>query len=317
MDSAPSEVYAGIDVAKDWLDLHVASNEHSERFDNTNEGIEQLVARLISLGATFVAFEHTGRYGRKLMAALEASQINSAMIDGRQIRGFATAIRRIAKTDPLDAKTIAEFASLIRPTKQTYPLEQELKLNDLVVRRRQIVDIGQMEKARLTQDTNEDAIDSINQHLVWLKAEERRFGKLILDMIQSRSDWRRRYEIIKSYPGAGPVLASTLTAELPELGRIGRSKISALVGVAPIPRESGQITDRRRIIGGRKSVRNALYMASISAQRLNPVIAQVIEKLVSAGKPRKVTRVAAMRKMLITIDAMVRDDRPWNPDIGR
>jgi len=316
MDSVQPEVFAGIDVAKDWLDLHVEPNEHSERFDNTNEGIQLLIERLTSLGATFVAFEHTGRYGRKLMGALEASQINSAMIDGRQIRGFATAIRRIAKTDPLDAKTIAEFASLIRPTKQTYPLEQELKPNDLVVRRRQVVDFSKMEKARLTQDTNEEAINSINQHLAWLKAEEQRLSELIFEMIGSRSDWKRRYEIIKSYPGAGPVLASTLTAELPELGRIGKSKISSLVGVAPIPRESGQITDRRRIVGGRKSVRNALYMASISAQRTNPTIAKVIEKMVSAGKPKKVARVAAMRKMLITIDAMVRDDRPWDPDVG-
>jgi transposase len=170
-----------------------------------------------------------------------------------------------------------------------------------------------MEKARLKQDNNDAAVRSINDHIVWLKSEEKRLSATVMEMIQSRSDWRRRYEIIKSYPGAGPVLASTMTAELPELGRIGKSKIAALVGIAPIPKESGQITDRRRFVGGRKTVRNALYVASISAQQANPTIRYTIERLVSAGKPRKVARVAAMRKMLITIDAMVRDDRLWSP----
>jgi transposase len=169
------------------------------------------------------------------MAGLEKASIPAAIIDGRQIRSFATVIRRQAKTDQLDARTIAEFAALIRPTQQTFPLEQELKFNDLVVRRRQLVAAMAAEKTRNTQDVDPEVSASVDRHLYWLREEVKGLEKRILDMIQSREDWRRKYQIVMSYPGAGKVLASTLTAELPELGKIGKARIASLVGVAPIP----------------------------------------------------------------------------------
>jgi transposase len=309
----PREIFVGIDVAKDWLDLFAWPEGDGRRFDNSDDGVRQIVEYVTEIGAVFVAFEHTGRYGRRLMSALERSSIPAAIIDGRQIRSFANVIRRQAKTDQLDAKTIAEFAALIRPTQQTFPLEHELKFNDLVVRRRQLVNFASIEKTRNTQNIDAEAYESANRHLAWLRSEIAVLEARIHEMIMSREDWRRKYQIVRSYPGAGNVLATTLVAELPELGRIGRSKISALVGVAPIPRESGQISDRRHIRGGRKPVRNALFMSSISAQKHNPEIESLISRMQAAGKPKRVARVAAMRKMLITLDALVRDDREWEP----
>jgi transposase len=313
MSVATREIFVGIDVAKDWLDLFAWPDGDGKRFENSEDGVCQIVDHVTRIGAVLVAFEHTGRYGRRLMSALERSTIPSAVIDGRQIRSFANVIRRQAKTDQLDAKTIAEFAALIRPMQQTFPLELELKFNDLVVRRRQLVAFAAIEKTRNTQNVDAEAYESANRHLAWLRGEIAELEGRIHELIMSREDWRRKYEIVRSYPGAGNILASTLVAELPELGRIGKSKISALVGVAPIPRESGQITDRRHIRGGRKQVRNALFMSSISAQKHNPEIENLISRLQASGKPKRVVRVAAMRKILITLDALVRDDRVWEP----
>ena len=307
------EMYIGIDVAKDWLELFVWPDGEAARYDNTDTGVSSVIEFLLKIRAVFVAFEHTGRYGRRLMVALERASIPAAVIDGRQIRSFANVIRRQGKTDQLDARTIAEFAALIRPTQQTFRLEIELKFNDLVVRRRQLVEIMAGEKSRYSQNVDVEASESLQRHLAWLRQELAVLDKKIVEMIKSREDWRRKYLIVRSYPGAGKVLASTLVAELPELGRIGKSQISSLVGVAPFPWDSGQITGRRRIRGGRKPVRNALYMASISAQRHNPDIGRVISRLLADGKPKKVARVAAMRKMLLTLDAMVRADREWEP----
>lgn len=309
------ERYVGIDISKEKLDVATAPDAKHFTVENSPGGMQEFVAWLIDTKPSLVAFEHTGRLTRNLIEALDEAGIPAAAINAKQIRYFARVLKRETKTDKLDALTVAEFASLIRPVATTMPTKRERELQDMVARRRQIANDITKEKIRQKQHTSEYAQASLQRHILWMKDELVSIELAIDSQIDDNPDWDRRRQIITSLPGAGSVLAFTLISDLPELGHLTRKQISALVGVAPIAHESGQVTERKHIRGGRFFVRSMLYMASLSGTHSNPDMKTLFTRLRESGKPHMVARVAVMRKMLITLNAMVRDNRMWKEPI--
>lgn len=308
------ESFVGIDISRDHLDIALWPSSSSQRFANTGPGIDELIAKLVDLKPTLVVYEPMGPMGRRLVDALAEAGIQSAAINPWRIRSFARAMSRRSKTDRLDAITIAEFAATIRPTASKAPNQEEYELHDLVGRRRQIAEMMRDDKIRRAHAGSDEAVYSADVHLEWLKKESGRLDDLIDEAIEARSDWSHKRALLMTFKGVGPVASAALVADLPELGLLTRREIASLAGLAPMPWESGQSSGRRRIKGGRKRVRTALFMCTISAVGSNPRIKSYFKSLRERGKTSKVAFVASMRKILITLNAMVRDDRPWTPE---
>lgn len=306
-------VYVGIDVSKAELEVSVWPIGEASTVPNSAAGISRLIKRLIELDAQTVAFEHTGNMTRDLTDALREAEIPSVILDSRKVRWFATVVGRSGKTDRLDAELIAQFAATLKPNVSPLPTAEERALADLVRRHRQLTVIAGSERVKHGQDHDAEVVRSVEAHLAWLKGDLTELAAIIDARIEARPEWRFRRDLIRSMPGCGPVFARVAIAELPELGRTEHKRLVSLVGVAPIPKDSGKSQGKRRVRGGRFGVRTALYMASISATRTNPDMAAYYGRLVLAGKPRMVARVATMRKMLIALNAMVRDGREWSP----
>jgi transposase len=306
--------FVGIDVSKDRLDVaalpsgEVWSQEHDE------SGIEALVQKLGELDLESVIVEATGGLERTLVASLAAAAIPVIVINPRQVRDFAKATGQLAKTDSIDAMILALFGQRVRPELRELPDEDTRALESLLIRRRQIIEMLVAENHRVPLASPAIGKD-LKAHIHFLEKRLDRVDAEIDGAIKNSPVWRTKDALFRSVPGVGPVLSRTLLAELPELGRLSNNQISKLVGVAPLNRDSGRFRGKRRIWGGRASVRSVLYMAALSASRWNPVIRDYYERLVGAGKAHKVALVACMRKLLITLNSMARSGQSWSPSL--
>ena len=306
-----SGVHVGIDVSKDHLDIAIEPGQASQT-SNDETGIAGLVERLLALQPTTVILEATGGFELPLTGALLAACLPVVVVNPRQVRDFARATGQLAKTDAIDARVLARFGGAVRPELRPLPDEATQELAALVARRRQLVEMLTAEKNRLRLAARAVRRD-IQQHIRWL---ERRLSDLDGDLAQqvrSSPSWRERDDLLQSVPGIGPVSSVTFLAQLPELGRLNRKEIAALVGVAPLNRDSGTLRGRRVVWGGRSHVRAALYMATLTATRHNPVIRSFYTRLLAAGKPKKVALVACMRRLLTVLNAISRDRATWQP----
>lgn len=305
------QVVVGIDVSKDRLDVHVWPADQAFHADNTPAGIAPVIERLVPLGVTLVVVEATGRYERRVAFELMSAGFEVAVVNPRQPRDFAKATGQLAKTDRIDAKILARFGAVIGPRTSELPSENQLLLDELVGRRRQLVDMLTAETQRHEQAFNARLRTSIAKLLRTLDRELKLVEARIAELLDRDDDWRAKLQLLKSVPGVGEATAATLIAELPELGQLNRQEIAALVGVAPMNCDSGKHRGQRHIIGGRQSVRNILYMATLTARTYNPLIRAMATRLTQAGKPFKVMMTACLRKLLTILNTMMRNNEPW------
>jgi transposase len=305
------ENFVGIDVSQDRLDVHVRPDGESFAVARQGEALAGLVERLRTLAPALVVMEATGGYETVVASAIAAAQLPLAVVNPRQIRDFARATGKLAKTDRIDAAAIAHFAEAIRPPARPVADADAQALGELVARRRQVIEMIVAEGNRRRRASQRRVIGAIERHLAVLQAELSELDRDIDDAIRKTPAWQADAELLQSVPGVGPATLRTLIAELPELGRLTRRKIAALAGLAPINRDSGTMRGRRTISGGRAAVRAALYMAALVASRRNPVIAAHYKKLRAAGKTGKQALVACMRKLLVILNAILRDRKPW------
>lgn len=309
-DMKKENVYAGIDIAKANLDIAFYSSEKKWQFPNDDTGIDQVIRLLKEYNAALVVMEATGGYETPLAYALQAAGIPAAIINPREVRDFAKATGKLAKTDALDARVLAHFAAAIEPEPRPVSDEEMQELGALLARRRQISDMLTAEKNRL--HTAKKAVRaSIKGHIAYLEKEKGGIETGLQNKIQESQIEREKYNLLSSVPGVGPTLCATLLIDLPELGTLNKRQIAALVGVAPLNRDSGTLRGKRTVWGGRAAVRSSLYMASLVATRFNPVIKQFYERLCAAGKAKKVALTACMRKLLIILNAMLKHRTPW------
>jgi transposase len=307
--------YIGVDVAKSHLDLAAHLSGQPWRVANDEAGISAIVTHLRELAPTLIVLEPTGGLELPLTAALAAAGLPVAVVNPRQVRDFAKATGRLAKTDRLDARVLAHFAHGVRPTPRPLPDAQTQELADLVTRRHQLVQMLTAEKNRLAS-TRLPLRQRVQAHIRWLKQELSDADKQLSTTIQDSPLWRAKDDLLQSVQGIGPVVSITLMADLPELGTMEHQKIAGLVGLAPLNRDSGLLRGKRRIWGGRARVRAALYMATLVATRHNPVIKAFYQRLLAAGKVKKVALTACMHKLLTILNAMVKHNRPWDPQLN-
>lgn len=306
----PANVYVGIDVAKDWLDVAQRPGGEAWRVSSDETGVAALVERLKGVRPTLVVLEATGGLQIPTVAALAAAGLRTVVVNPRQVRQFAGATGRLAKTDAIDAQVLAQFGEAVRPEVRPLPDAATQELSALVNRRRQLIEMLTAEKNRLRLAT-EKVRPNIEAHIRWLEGQLLDLEGGLGDVIRSSPVWRERDNLLQSVPGVGPVLSSVLLADLPELGKLSRKEVAALVGVAPLNRDSGLFRGRRQVWGGRSHVRTALYMAALVATRYNPVIRSFYQHLLSAGKAKKVALTACMRKLLTILNAMMHHQVPW------
>ncbi len=304
-------MFVGIDVSKDRLDVHLRPGGEAFAVARDGEGLAALTARLAGLTPSLIVLEATGGFETVVASALAAAHLPLAVVNPRQIRDFARATGKLAKTDALDAASIARFAEAIRPEPRPVADEEALLLGELVARRRQLIDMMTAERNRRRQLTSKALIKKLDRHLDLLQEQLAELEADIGTTIKGSPAWREKDELLQSVPGIGPKIALTLIAELPELGTISRREIAALAGVAPFNRDSGTMRGRRMIAGGRTPVRAALYMSVLVSIRRNLPLANHYERLPAAGKPAKVAIVACMRKLLTTLNAILRDQKSW------
>jgi transposase len=307
-----SPVFVGIDVSK--AELVVAVHPSGDRWTSatTPSALETLVARLRDRRPQVIVMEATAGYELPLAAACAAAQLPVAVVNPRQVRAFAQAIGRTAKTDAIDAAVLALFAARVQPPARAVADADTQALAGLVTRRRQLLEMLGAERQRLEKAPATGPITrDLRNHIRWLERRVHDVDEEIGTAIHDSAVWRVQEDLLRTVPGIGPTVARTLLAELPELGRLDRRAIAALVGVAPFNRDSGQWRGRRMIWGGRASVRTALYMGALVASRYNPVMRAFYQRLRAAGKPAKVALVAVMRKLLTTVNAMMKHQTRW------
>ena len=304
-------IFVGIDVAKDRLDVHVRPSGEAFAVARDGKGLDALADRLGGLDVSLVVLEATGGFEIAAAAALCAAGLPLAVVNPRQIRDFARATGRLAKTDALDAEAIARFAEAVRPEPRPMPDKQARALAELVARRRQIVEMMTAERNRRKRLASRRMIGSVDRVLAALRRELADLDSEIGDAIRQTPAWRRAENLLKSVPGVGDVTARTLIADLPELGTLRRRQIAALVGVAPFNRDSGRMRGRRTVWGGRANVRATLYMAALVASKHNPVLKAFYQRLIADGKLKKVALTAVMRKLITILNAILRDQKPW------
>ena len=307
--------WVGIDVCQKYLDVYIRPVGKLFQVTNDENGIAELIKILTEIKPELIVFEATG--GMELRAAIELTQaeLAVAIINPRQARDFAKATGQLAKTDAIDARILAHFADAIRPQVRAIKDESSRQLQDLVQRRRQISDMITAEKNRLRGKTH-SVQSGIKEHIKWLEAQLKEIESQIKDAIASDEDWQQQQQLLTSVPGVGEVVATTLISSLPELGKLSHKSISYLVGLAPLNRDSGKSRSKRRIWGGRANVRCVLYMAALVAVRFNPVIKNFYQRLLAQGKLKKVALTACMHKLLILLNAMIRDSQTWQPQIN-
>jgi transposase len=308
---ACAPVFAGIDVAKDRLDVHLRPSGQTFAVPRNGTGIEQLLDRLRGAPPTLVVMEATGGFELTVAAAIAGAGLPLAVVNPRQIRDFARATGRLAKTDRLDAEMIALFAERIHPEPRPVPDEDAQALAELVARRRQIIEMIGMELNRRRQARAKRVARTIAATLRVLEAQLAEIDDDIDGAIRGTPAWRAADDLLQSVPGVGPVASRTLIAEMPELGQLDRRAAAALVGVAPINRDSGRMRGHRSIAGGRTTLRCALFMATLSAVRWNPVLKAHYQQMLQRGRPKKVALIACLRRLLTILNAIIRAQQPW------
>jgi transposase len=306
-------ITVGIDVSKDRLDVVVRPDGEGFTVKRNAAGLEFLAARLRDLSPHLVALEATGGFETVAAAALASAGLPVVIVNPAQVRAFAKALGQRAKTDPIDAAVIAHFAEATQP--EVRPLRDEATqlLSDLVSRRRQIIEMIGAERQREKRITLARVKKSIGRLIATLEKELASLDAEIGDAVRGSPAWRAKEDLLSSVPSVGPTISRTLIAELPELGQLGRKQIAALVGLAPFTRQSGQWRGKSFIAGGRTAVRTVLFMGAMVARRRNPVLRAFFERLVAAGKPKMVALIAVARKLLVILNAIIRDNRPWQP----
>ena len=304
--------FVGLDIAKDRIDVCVRPSGDHWHADQSEAGVAQLVLRLSALTPTLVVVEATGGYETAIVTALAVAQVPVAVVNPRQVRDFAKALGRLAKTDTIDASVLALFAERVRPDVRPLPDDAHQELVALVTRRRQLLDMLTAERNRLAT-ARRSVRASVQQHVRWLERRVQNADADLTTTIQHSPLWRTTDDLLRSVPGIGPITSRMLIALLPELGALSRREIASLVGVAPHNCDSGQQRGRRVIWGGRASVRAPLYMATLAATRCNPIIRAFYQRLRAAGKPPLVALIAAMRKLLTILNAMVKHQTLWHP----
>lgn len=307
----PPDIYVGIDVAKDQLQVALRPGGEAWSVTNDRAGLRDLAKRLAASKPALVVLEATAGMEMPVAAALAAARLPVVAVNPRNARQFARATGRLAKTDVIDAHVLAQFGEAVKPPLRPLPDAATQELNALVTRRHQLVEMLAAERNRLTQAVAKAVRTGIQEHIRWL---ERRLADIDQDLSQAIRQtpvWREKDELFQSVQGVGPVLSTTLLAGLPELGALGRKQIAALVGVAPLNRDSGRFRGKRVVWGGRARVREALYMGTLVATRYNPVIRAFYQRLLAAGKPKKVALTPCMHKLLTILNAMARHETPW------
>lgn len=302
--------YVGIDVSKATLDVAIYSSPKKWQFTNDDPGIERLVEFLVKTAPALVVMEATGGYETPLAYALKEARIPCAVVNPREVRDFAKATKKLAKTDSLDAQVLAHFAAALEPEPRPISSGEAEELEALLSRRRQVIEMLTAEKNRL-HIARKPVREAIRAHINYLEKELAEIEFNLQGRIQESPAQRMKDNLLRSVPGVGPTLSTTLLVELPELGSLNRRQIAALVGVAPLNRDSGTLRGKRTVWGGRGQVRAALYMAALVATRFNPVIRQYYDRLCFAGKPKKVALTACMRKLLVILNAMLKHRIPW------
>ncbi len=313
MSTDERTTYVGIDVSKATLDVAILPAREHFVVGNDEAGIDELLGKLLAevSDALLVVLEASGGFERPVVAALAASEIALFVLNPRQARDFAKATGTLAKTDRLDAFVLARFAQAIRPVPRAIPDAEAREFQEILARRRQIIRMTTAEKNRLGATSSKAVRGRIQAHIRWLEKELSRTDRDLDEAIENSPTLKENEALLRSVPGVGPVLCRTLLAELPELGSLSSRELSALVGVAPLNRDSGTLRGRRTVWGGRARVREALYMGALIASRFNPAIKEFYERLVEAGKPKKVALVACMRKLLVILNAVMRERTPW------
>jgi transposase len=290
----------------------LSSEERSWTIPNEPAAIAKFVVEMQEEQPVLIVLEATGGLEMLVSSALAVVGLPVVVVNPRQVRDFARASGLLAKTDKLDARVLAQFGRVMNPTPRSIPDECAQQLQALIARRRLILDMITAENNRLSLSPR-PVREDIRKHITWLQRRLKQIDKDLDGAVRNSPIWREKDNLLKSVPGVGPVLSMTLLANLPELGTLNRRKIAALVGVAPFNRDSGTLRGRRTIWGGRSAVRAVLYMATLSAVRFNPVIRQFHERLKAAGKAPKVALTACMRKLLVILNAVIRNERPWQP----
>ena len=314
MISSP-QAFIGIDVSQSSWDVHILPQGSSFSIRVDDGASERLLEKLGDSAGALVVVEATGGVERAVVAALLDAGWTVAVVNPRCIRDFAKALNRLAKTDRIDAQTIAEFACRVQPRPTQKIPENQQRLDALVTRRRQLVGLRSMEQTRKHQAADRLAKRSIDMTIRFLDRQVDEIDQAIAKLIDADDQWRAKRDVIQSVPGVGPITSAALVAELPELGQLNRQEIAALAGVAPFNHDSGQLRGQRRIRGGRAAVRKTLYMAAFVAKRCNPTIRTFANRLHHAGKPFKVVLTACMRKLLTILNTLIRTKTHWNPSL--
>jgi transposase len=309
---ATSHAFVGIDVAKHSLDVCILSEDRCFTLPNDATGFQQLVEKLPAVGSCLVVVEATGGYQRRVVAALVLAGHSVAVVNPRQVRDFARGLGILAKTDRLDARVIARFGQHTNPRLVETDRENQAELRELVTRRRQLIELRTAEQNRLETTATRIVRKNVRHLVEQLDKQIRQLEEAIGELVESQPELCAKASLMKTVPGVGPVTVTSLLVDLPELGRLNRQQIAALVGVAPFNRDSGKFHGRRAIWGGRAAVRSVLYMAALTARRFNPFIRQFALRLEAAGKPFKVVLTACMRKLLVILNAMIKNNLPWN-----
>lgn len=304
-------VVVGIDVSKDSLDVHCRPDGTAFRVARDPEGLDALIAQLAPLEPVLVVLEASGGFEAIVTARLEVAQLPVVVVNPLQVRQFARALGKRAKTDPIDAAVIAHFAEATNPPVRKLPDEATRLLSALLTRRRQIIEMSVAERLRLQLMTSPNLRQSIQRLLKALTKEQQALDEEIGDMVRRSPAWREKEDLLRSVPGVGPVIARTLIGEMPELGKMSRRETASLAGLAPFTRESGKWHGKSFIGGGRSNVRQLLYMGAVNAARFNPPLRAYYDQLRAAGKPPKVALIALARKLLVILNAILRDQKPW------
>lgn len=310
------EKFVGIDVSKSTLDVCIEPAVQTMHVAYDEAGIKQIVVRLQGISPTLIVMEATGGLEVRIATELASKGLPVAVINPRQARDFAKATGQLAKTDLVDAAVLAAFAKAIRPQARPLKDADSRALDEMVGRRRQLIDMRVQETLRLGTAASKPLEKSLNKHIAWLDKQITEIDTDLTNRLRESDVWRAKDDLLRGIPGVGPVTTLTMLAKCPELGMLNRREIAALAGVAPLANDSGKHRGKRFIWGGRADVRAVLYMAALSAIRYNDTIKVFAERLKQAGKPPKVVIVACMRKLLIIMNSMLKNNTPWNPKIA-
>lgn len=309
--TAKVETFAGIDVSKATLDVGIWGETSVVSYGYDATGIDAVIAAMQCYEPSCIVVEATGDLEKELVTALVVAALPVAVVNPRRVRDFARAAGQLAKTDRLDALVLAQFGQVFRPALYQAQSATADQMSAWVSRRKQLVEMLAAEKNRLKMTRDATVREQIEAHIRWLEGQITALNDQINQLVVADPCWQATGAVLQSVPGVGPVVVATLLAELPELGHLNRQQIAALVGVAPLNRDSGQRRGKRHVAGGRAAVRRVLYMAALTAIRCNPVIGQFYLRLLAAGKDKKVALTACMRKLIVILNAMVRDQCTW------